>query len=550
MKSTLLKYIICFQLIFLGTWSFAQNNSNRIELELEDVSNHHIIPIDDKGLIVAYETETKSGKGMVELKFDKYGTNLNKIKSITESVDKSYLMLDYVQDSSAVYFLYTDQYGSVKSNAAAGLTMFKKFTVFKLDLKTDNVTTYNGMFPNCFYYRGIKLMKGVVYLGGGLGPSPNEIAQKTCLSACLCFIPLLFYHPVINPFLISIDMNQNNPIKKDYNFTEIPKSNTSIIDLDVDPVNDVCDLIIKSKTKEQTKTYFKEIKNQKMGKDIPINLTGNKEIIDAQMNVIGDKKIVVGTYGDRSAKYMTYQGYTQGIIVTMYNNEKAAFITTLPYNTFKNFKFALYKSEERKVKSNAKKGKETTIAMQVHFHDVLVRDNELVFMGEAYYPEYHTEVYYTTDGQGRMVARTRTVFDGYRFFGAVAFGMDYSGKLLWENGATLTNGPRSFSLSYKFRFIENEDESIRSYYSDGVKIISADINKNTTTKVNKEIDINTGLKGDKKISSQSNGSIEYWYDDYFIAYGEQTVKNTTKEAKSSGLKRKRQVFYLNKIEVE
>jgi hypothetical protein len=218
------------------------------------------------------------------------------------------------------------------------------------------------------------------------------------------------------------------------------------------------------------------------------------------------------------------------------------------------------------MEKKAKKGKEMVMNMSVHFHNILLRDEEIILMGETYYPSYHTEVVYEIDANGRMRPRTVVVFDGYKFFGVVTFAIDYKGNLLWDNGASISDGPLSFFLNYKFKFIEQENDAIKVIYSDGGYIKSVTLNKADKPVYGKETSINTGKKGDSKVSTKKStkntkintdtdvknysSSVEYWYDNYFIAYGEQAIKNTSKEKKAKGEKKKRQVFYLNKIEIE
>ena len=55
--------------------------------------------------------------------------------------------------------------------------------------------------------------------------------------------------------------------------------------------------------------------------------------------------------------------------------------------------------------------------------------------------------------------------------------------------------------------------------------------------------LSTGGSDGDKIKWNSNSSIEYWYDDYFLAFGIVKIKNKEKK----GDERKRTVFYVNKI---
>ena len=101
---------------------------------------------------------------------------------------------------------------------------------------------------------------------------------------------------------------------------------------------------------------------------------------------------------------------------------------------------------------------------------------------------------------------------------------------------------------YVKRFIRIADQTQKS-----IKLVFADGNYI----YGKEFDFD-GVMISDKTSTQINGSSEndnvrvaasevsYWYDNYFLSYGFQQIKNT----KDEGVKRKRTVFFVNKITFE
>ena len=84
------------------------------------------------------------------------------------------------------------------------------------------------------------------------------------------------------------------------------------------------------------------------------------------------------------------------------------------------------------------------------------------------------------------------------------------------------------------------DDIILTYSNDG-EIASKVIRGNEVIENKDYTPIQTSYNNDKVISD-NNSDMEYWYDNYFISYGYQRIKNTSIESKS-----KRTVFYFNKI---
>ena len=61
------------------------------------------------------------------------------------------------------------------------------------------------------------------------------------------------------------------------------------------------------------------------------------------------------------------------------------------------------------------------------------------------------------------------------------------------------------------------------------------INKNEVVDYKESVEIDAG----KKVKANYNSDLEYWYDNYFISYGYQKVKEIDSNKKN--------VFYFNKI---
>lgn len=175
-------------------------------------------------------------------------------------------------------------------------------------------------------------------------------------------------------------------------------------------------------------------------------------------------------------------------------------------------------------------------------HKILKYKELYLLIGEAFSPDYRTVTTVVYDYYGRPVPRSYSVFDGYRYSHAfaVAFGKD--GRLMWDNGTELIN-IRTFDIAEKVAAYMDEDGLALAYNHDG-KIAWKQVNENETVTALSYANIETSYSKDRVNSEQSSRFV-YWYDNYFLAYGYQTIVNNYLPARNQ-----RTVFYINKIVFE
>ena len=96
----------------------------------------------------------------------------------------------------------------------------------------------------------------------------------------------------------------------------------------------------------------------------------------------------------------------------------------------------------------------------------------------------------------------------------------------------------------KFIKVKQDKTNLNLVYADGNFINSKDFNPINGSEVNssKQEIIDTYNEGDRIKRSYSN--IEYWFDNNFLAFGNQIIINKENE------KRKRKIIFLNKVAIE
>ena len=255
-------------------------------------------------------------------------------------------------------------------------------------------------------------------------------------------------------------------------------------------------------------------------------------------------KFIIGTYKyelDKEAKKkmkVIGNGANNGMYFTYFDEKgKQKGIKFYDFINFDGFTDFITDAGERKIDRNKKKDKDVSIAYDLLVHEPVYNKDEMIVVSEAYYAEYHTE--YSTDAKGNRVSRQ--VFDGYRTTHALVACFTIEGDLKWST--TFGINILSFTKKKRIRVLNQNTKTVLAYSYGGnihSKVIDEDeVLDISTTK------IDTGNDEDK-VKKNSDSSLEYWYDNFYIAYGYQKIKDKSKDADKS----KRKVFYFNKIQVD
>ncbi len=515
------------------------------ELNMDDAEgSFKVIPVDSQGLIVAYMPESKAKNGLKDFIFKKLDVSFEEDYKTKITINKNYEMLDYQVEGENLFCLFTDDKNTHNSTFLTD-PYFKDYLIVKLNINTKEIKTYSGLLEKALHLKQMLVKNGVVTLAGKIGPTLSDLQMVTCLSACLCYIPLIFYTPSYKPYIVNVDMKNKSGNKKEYLMENYGKGIGEIVDVDQHDSIDEINFTVKHKYKKVSKLTMRTIKGGKLMADVNVKIPQNIELYKGKLNQIdAENKIMVGAYGPISSMKSGSVNITQGIYVGLMNGNKQKYFKTIAWNKFKNFKVATSRAEDKAIKKATKKGKEAKISIQVIFHDVIVKDDETVFFGETYYPAYETrtEVYFSN---GRMQTRTVVVFIGYQYSGTLIFAVGETGELLWDNGFSV-NGPLTFFLRERFKFYETGDNTYTVVYNDGYILKTQTFDKENNTRNFKQVNMgSTDKKGDKITASYTNSDIEYWYDDYYIASGSLDVKNKNEKGKN----KKRSLFYFNKIEL-
>jgi len=277
-----------------------------------------------------------------------------------------------------------------------------------------------------------------------------------------------------------------------------------------------------------------------------------EKLMNAQINLDDNGPIfLLGTFNSLNGKLSrTEEGNigeeSEGFYIAKVANGEQVFVKLHKLMDFKNFTEILNNQEladiQNIIQKNEKKDKGQSINYEFLIHDLYKEGDEFIMLAEAYYPEYHQISTMSYDFYGRPMPYYYTVFDGFRYFNAFIVNFDSEGNLNWSNGIKIWD-MLSQRLQKNVEIYRDADDIVMFYNHEG-NIVSKVINGYNEVGDVEKSKIATSHSGDVQIESGS-GRIRHWYEDYFITFGYQTLRNSTLGGGS-----KRRVFYMNKLAFE
>lgn len=138
-----------------------------------------------------------------------------------------------------------------------------------------------------------------------------------------------------------------------------------------------------------------------------------------------------------------------------------------------------------------------------------------------------------------------SVFDGYQDTHAVITKFDTEGNLVWDETFELWQACKPYYPKKLISVAGTTQNTVKLVFASRNKINSKSISFEGETLVDATSDeLETKYDTDK--TKWSLSEIDYWYDNYFMSYGMQKIKNKDEK----GVKKKRKVYFVSKIAFE
>ncbi|GAB2772307.1 hypothetical protein GCM10027275_13970 [Rhabdobacter roseus] len=511
--------------LFLPGTSPAQG-VKRIELPLNgDHDAYQTIPLGNKGVLLVSQPSKHT------YNVQKFDTNLEREWSIDGSIKQN---LDYVAstyDGQAVFLLFSrfrsSIYQIVKVNIGPGFV--ETFTINTLD--RFQITDFKTLGYSLF-------MAGMVR---------NE------------------------PVLVYTDLNT----LKTKVLPSAIKGSSAIQAIEIDTTHRLVNVSFAVKKGRQTKIVAHAYdETGQLYTQVSVDPEDDYSLLSGRLQVMNDSvRYVIGTYGYRNMQ-TAQAAASQGLYISKIVSDRVAFTQYHSFTDFRNFfKFMNERQQEKMERRIVKKkeaGGDVKLNYRLLVHDIIPKDNQFILVSEVFYPEYRYQnpsmmgmgTYYGNPWMfgsplggglynpwmwnplyGNRGAYSQQVFDGFVYTHAVVAGFDQNGRLIWDNSINFNN-IKNMELREKINVQSTDNGRTQLVYSQNGAILSKIIQGESVVDTDRKVPLETSLEGDK-VRKTTTDDVDHWFDNYYLAWGEQRITNASAgDAQSRG---RRTVFYLNKI---
>lgn len=524
-KTFLTAYILFIPLLSIAQISY----ESRIEFELKDgYSGERIIQCGENGFLIHSRKDKNPGSDIVR-KYELFDTNLQAIKTQEILIHKKFSVSATHHTDDYIHTLYTSNKG--------------KYILVTLAMPSLEVTTVEGKFPSVGLATKMKVVGDYAFLKMSINDT---------------FFPL-YALPQKSDYLFVINWKENEKIADIDVLDDFNARRTAIISMQ----SGDNELMIHAEGRRWTKKEDYMVYFDDAGKKLEeLKLHTDYDIVNISTNKLTDnQRVLTGTYGKGA--------YSEGIFFnTLNNNINSSNIykfTDLD-NFFSYLNTARQGVMKRKKEQKERKGKEFKKSYLMVAHDIMPLDDGYLLITEACYPTYRTipNLTYNRETQpavGVQINLSRsantdypnrrsqtaysTIFDGYQYTHATILKFDKEGNKVWDKTFRMRVTHRPY-LPVKFiHTSEKNNNSIKLIFNTGQFIVSKHIRYDGKILQDHTYEeIKTIYEADKEM--WTSATINHWYDNYFIAYGWQKLKN--KEAQE--VKGKRKVLFVNKIKYE
>lgn len=518
----------------------AQESPLRVEIELDNYLDEiYAMPVGKEGVMLFYEGENTKSDDKIWY-FVKYDTEFEEVwvKEMLIDSRMDYYGYQYDENNTRLYLFFTYVSGYLKKD--------KDCTVIELDYKEGRINQYTVRTPMNIDIDVFNVNNGIAFIGG---QTVHNFAQTCFESYCGIWLRLLTGMTIFpkKAALATFDLNKERITLHPYTL----KGMSAVMSADA-YLDDLTNVLIGHMDKNNPQIFIDQYDGLgKMVNTITLNSQEHdKQLLTAQLTPINKKETVfIGVYHNLDKKnslFATANGFYFGKL----KGDRVKYINYYNFADLKNFD--KYMSSKQQKKTNRKlararrKGKELELNYNLLVHDIIQKDNEYIMIAEAYYAEYETRCH-TSYINGTPQTTCYEVFIGWRYTHSLIAAFNEEGELLWDNSFRIYN-ILTYNLKERIKVMFDDQDIILVYNYDGY-ISSKIIRGNKVLEGKTQTKIETNYDNDK-VKGNWNSSMDFWYDNYFIAYGTQKIKSTGKGKGRKASKKKRYVFYFNKIAFE
>ncbi len=262
------------------------------------------------------------------------------------------------------------------------------------------------------------------------------------------------------------------------------------------------------------------------------------------LKTINGVEIIAGVFGNRNSEY------SRGIFLASIDPTGLQQLRYYDYADLENFFNYMKVKRENRVKNRIErrkiKGKKNKFSYRFLIHELIPYEDQYILLGEAFYPKYQQtdrlyNGFFSAGMSSNAIIQNGRIFEGYHYTHAAIMGFDKSGKLLWDNSFEI-NDVRTFTLEQYVK-LEVDEKKIDLIYLYENQIRTKVIQNESVLEGKTSAPIQPKYEKDIVKKGNASNALEYWYSDYFIAFGIQQIENLG----DSNVPAKRNVFFINKV---
>lgn len=488
--------------------------------------DYYSISLGKDGVLLYNEGEaTKSSfRGDRTLILTKMNANLNEEYTVNFIMKGSNSYRQSKVKGNYVYLLFSSEENDYL-NPVFPNPNFITYEIVRFNYSTKEIKQFKDKIKGTFHLSQLEITDSLVTLIGKTGITKANYEGS-----------VFFYKEDFKPCIIQVDISKNTKVV--YQIDSFPSGINEILGFDHNKIANEMSFIVKYKSKKGTGAMMSSI-HPKMGtKNIPLELPENIEICNSVVNNVDrNYTIAAGTYGPLRYLKSEDPSLTSGIYITLLKNEKPL-LKWIPWKQFTSIKQGKGLTVST-VDLNPRGSFEVSTA-NLLFHKAIVKDKEIVFVAEIYYPKYEKKSISSWDPiKSTYNSVIANVFTGYVFSDVFMFALNNEGELLWDN-IVATESLFSSTFTHRFKLYETQDgyEFLHNYLTEMNKV-SVDTLGNFIGKSKFEIKSYLPKDYEVKYYTVNTNKIDHLVDDYFIACSRLELKE--KEGK-----KKKEIFYLYK----
>ncbi|MBE0646370.1 MAG: hypothetical protein IH596_01150 [Bacteroidales bacterium] len=485
----------------------------RIEIPVQsDKETHRIIPCGKAGMILFYKSVEVTTDFSTLWYFTYYDRNLQKIWVKSAPILSSLEYKDIDIRGDTLYLCFEAD----KKNRNRDVN----FQILHIALPSGSFVLNNGKIPD----QGVILSFEVVGRKAFIGLNNEE--EKSSL------------------LLMDLPTGQTNIIPL------MPEDKSALLHCSASPDGTNLTLLVsKILTKRTAELYlckFRSDGTKEFEVKISTNTLTNEFTNITEISPSESETLIIGSYSANPGTKKATEEESTGLVTVSFVSVVQKSIEYYNFLDLKNIKQLLSEKDvlslRKKSIKKSRADQEYSLDFSLLLHQIIPWKGQLIVAAEAYHPQYHTESFTDYDFYGRPYTNTYSVFDGYRFTGIILAAFDKDGKMVWDNAMSIKN-LLSFNLEPKINLYLTGNEIVLTYLSEG-KIACRIIRESETVEKTTFSEMELNSTNDKLLN-ETRSRMVHWYEDYFLCYGYQEIRDISK-----GGNDKRLVYFCNKVKFD